>query len=319
VTLDFVIGAVMLFLIAGLSARHALPPALLLAICGASSLTGPLSAAGGRSLFPAVVPGTLWERANAVDSASFVLASLVGAPVAGVVVGAAGGEWALATAATLYVFSALAMWTVRDAGPRHTGAGVLRSAREGVIYVLRNPTLAGIGLTNSAWSLGFGLLTIAIPVLLLGRLHQGPATVGYLWGLFGAAGAVGGVASGGLKTLGKERQIMVASLAVGAVGVALLPFAGNLAIVALALAVFGATIGPFDVAFITLRQRRTDPAAYGRVFAVSIALNSIGSPIGSALAGPLIAWSLQGALWVAVAANVLAMIFPILVIPAEER
>src|SRR4029077_9928915 len=233
VTLDFVIEAVMLFLIAGLSARHALPPALLLAICGAASLTGPLSAAGGRSLFPTVVPGSLWERANAVDSASFVLASLVGAPVAGVVVAVAGGEWALATAATLYVMSALAMWSVRDAGLRHTGTGVLRAAWEGVAYVVRDPTLAGIGLTNSTWSLGFGVLTIAIPVLLLGRLHQGPATVGYLWGLFGAAGAVGGVASGGLKTLGKERQIMVASLAVGAVGVALLPFAGTPALVPL--------------------------------------------------------------------------------------
>src|SRR5437773_11016889 len=56
-----------LFLIATLSASHRLPPALLLGICGAASLPGPLSAAGARSMFPTVVPGHLRDRANALD------------------------------------------------------------------------------------------------------------------------------------------------------------------------------------------------------------------------------------------------------------
>jgi hypothetical protein len=38
----------------------------------------------------------------------------------------------------------------------------------------------------------------------------------------------------------------------------------------------------------SMRQRRTDPAWYGRAFAVSMGLNWAGQPIGSAISGPLI-------------------------------
>jgi predicted MFS family arabinose efflux permease len=155
-------------------------------------------------------------------------------------------------------------------------------------------------------------------VLLLGPLHQGPAIVGYVWGLNGLAGVVSGLLSGRIKTRGRERQLMAWSLLVGAVATALVPLWWSVIAVAFAIFVIGATNGPFDVAFITLRQRRTDPAAYGRVFAVSMALNSIGTPIGSALAGPLIAWSLNASLWAAVIALAVAMIFPVLVIPAKD-
>ena len=49
-----------------------------------------------------------------------------------------------------------------------------------------------------------------------------------------------------------------------------------------------------------------------------MSLNSLGNPIGSALAGPLIAWSLNGALWVAVGITLIAAVFPLLAIPARD-
>ena len=52
---------------------------------------------------------------------------------------------------------------------------------------------------------------------------------------------------------------------------------------------------------------------------MSMALNQLGGPIGSAVAGPLIAFSLTGALWVAVALVAAAAIFPILVIPERDE
>ena len=318
VTVDYVLAAITGLLIAGLSAAHSLPPALLLLICGVASVTAPFSSAGGRSLFPLVVPPALWERANALDSASFVVAVLFGAPLAGILVGAAGGEWALAVDGALYGVSALAMVSVHDPGPRHADADVLRAARAGLIYVVRNRALAGIALTLGTWSIGWGLLTIALPVLILGPLRQGPQAVGYLLGLNGAAGIVSGLVSGWIKTDGRERQIMAGSMAVCALATALFPIAGSVAVVAIAILLFGASNGPFDIAFITLRQRRTDPAAYGRVFAVSMALNSIGTPLGSALAGPLIGRSIGAALWAAAIAVALSAIFPLLVIPAKE-
>jgi hypothetical protein len=50
-----------------------------------------------------------------------------------------------------------------------------------------------------------------------------------------------------------------------------------------------------------------------------MALNQLGSPIGSAISGPLIAWSLSGALWVAVALVAVAAVMPLALIPAREE
>ena len=283
ITVDYVVMATTLFVIAGLSVFHDLPPALLLAICVATSMTGPLSAAGARSIFPTLVPGHLWERANALDSSSHVLATVIGAPAAGVLVAFAGPEWALAATAALFALAGVAVVGVRDPGPRERGAGVLGEAWSGLVYVLRNRTLAGLALTFFAFGVGWGCLVIAVPVLLLGRLHQGPATVGYVWGAVGAAGFVSTLIVGRLRTRGRERQLMVGSILAMAAGMAALPLANSVAVVAAAMVVVALVETPFDIAFLTLRQRRTDPGRFGRAFAVSVSLNIVG---GSGFAWP---------------------------------
>lgn len=317
VVVDFLIAGVSLGLIAVLSAEHSLPAPVLLLVAGVGSLTGLLSAAGSRSLFPILVPSHMWERANALDSGGHVVSSLIGAPLAGALVGFAGGEWALAAAGALFAAAGLAMFGVRDPSVRTSSGHVLGDAWQGLAYVFRNATLRGIAASVTTLNLAFGCLNIAIPVLVLGRLHEGPATVGYLWGASGAAGLVSAVIWGRIRTEGRERWLMVVSMLGGTAALALLPFASALPVVAISMVAFGVSNGLFDIAMFTLRQRRTDPAWFGRAFAVSMAANSAGIPIGSALAGPLIGWSLNAALWAAVAAAVVATAFPYLMIPAK--
>jgi predicted MFS family arabinose efflux permease len=318
IAIDYLIAAAALLSIAGLSAAHALAPPLLLAICGLASITGPLSWAGLRSLFPAVVPGHLWERANALDSSSDVLATVLGAPIGGLIVGLAGGEWALATSGVLLALSGAAVLRVRDPAIKVRGGALLGDAWSGLVYVLRNRSLVGLALTFTTFGAGWGCLVIAIPVLVLGRLHQSPEAVGYIWGLVGAATFASVLVVGRLKTLGRERQLMAASVLAMAVAMSFLPLATSILVVALALAVAGLVETPFDIAFLTLRQRRTDPANFGRTFAVSMALNQLGSPIGAAIAGTLIALSLSGTLWVAVGLVAAAAAIPLLVIPPSD-
>ncbi|MGZ6214413.1 MAG: MFS transporter [Candidatus Limnocylindria bacterium] len=320
VVLDYVIAAVSVGLIAGLSALHSLPPALLLVIVGLSSLTNPLSTAGARSLFPILVPRELWERANGLDSGGHVIATLVGAPLAGTLVGWIGGEWALAIAGVLFIGAAIVMLNLPDPSTATDAHGhVFRNAWLGLKYVAKNPTLRGLAFTLSFLNFGWGVMDIAVPVLLLGRLHQGPATVGYLWGALGAAGLVSALIAGRIPTLGRERQIMLGGIIVTAVAMATLPFATSVVAVAIVLVVVGASNGPFDISLFTLRQRRTAPAWFGRAFAVSMSLNFVGTPIGSALAGTLIERSVNVALWTAVAVVLVAGIFPMLTIPATDE
>jgi predicted MFS family arabinose efflux permease len=320
VVLDYLVAAIALGLIAGLSAGHLLPAPVLLVIVAVASLTNPLSWAGSRSLFPILAPRHLWERANGLDSSGHVIATLLASPLAGTLVGLFGGEWALATSGAIYVAAAAVMLGLPE--PRTTVAqvgSVLSSAWQGLLYTLRNPTLRGLALTLSTFNIGNGLLAIAVPVLVLGRLHSGPSTVGLLWGGMGAAGLVSALVTGRVPSDGRERQLIVGAIAIGTVATAILPFAHSIAVVAIAVALIGLATGPMDIGLFTLRQRRTDPAWFGRAFAVSMSLNSVGNPIGSAIAGPLIAWSLDAALWTAAAVALVAAVFPILLIPGERR
>ena len=320
VMLDYLIAAATGLLVAGLSWRHELPAPLLLAIVFVSSLTAPLSNSGARSLFPVLAPRHLWERANALDSGGHVIATLLGAPLAGVVVGVAGPEWALVTTAAGYTLAAGLISRVHDPIVIEAGRpSVFVDAWHGLQYVVHNPSLRGLALTLSTFNLSWGVLNIAVPVLVLGRLHQGPATVGLIWGAMGAAGLVSALLTGRISTHGRERQLMVAAIVVSAAAMALLPFAGAVSIVIAALVIVGMANGPFDVVLFTLRQRRTEPAWFGRAFAISMSVNWIGSPIGSALAGPVIAWSLDAALWAAVAVALFSALFPIVAVPARDE
>src|SRR5712664_2911450 len=320
VVLDYAVAAAALGLIAALSALHALAPPLLLAIVAVSSLTNPLSWAGARSLFPILAPRHLWEHANGLDSSGHVIATLFASPLAGTLVGLFGGEWALATSGAVYVAAAAVMLRLPD--PRNKAAqvgSVLRNAWLGLKYTVSNSTLRGLALTLSTYNIGNGLLAIAVPVLVLGRLHSGPATVGVLWGLMGGAGLASALVAGRMSSQGRERQMMVVAILIATLATVILPFANSLVVVAAAIILLGVATGPFDIGLFTLRQRRTDPAWFGRAFAVSMSLNSVGNPIGSALAGPLIGWSLTGALWVGVAFTLLAAVVLLVAIPTGEN
>src|SRR5438067_886809 len=77
----------------------------------------------------------------------------------------------------------------------------------------------------------------------------------------------------------------------------------------------GTTSGPADIALFSMRQRRTDPAWYGRAFAISMSLNFAGTPLGSAISGPLIHIGLTAAIAVATALLLLAAGLTPLLIP----
>ena len=318
IMVDNLVIAAAVLILAGLSVAHELSPPLLLVICAVASLTGPLGTAGARAIFPILVPGELWERANALDNSGSVLSSVIGAPLAGLLVAFAGPEWALGATAVLFAIAGFVVVGVHDPGLMRRGGRVLADAREGVAYVLRNRTLVGLALTFLAMGIGWGCLVIAVPVLVLDRFHQGPATVGYIWGAVGAAGFVSSLIVGRISTRGRERQLMAVSLLASAIALAALPVAPSVLIVAAAMIAVAVVFTPFDISFLTLRQRRTDPAQFGRAFAVSVSLNVVGNPVGSALAGPVIGWSLNAALWIAVAFMALGAVLPLLLIPGSE-
>jgi hypothetical protein len=136
-------------------------------------------------------------------------------------------------------------------------------------------------------------------VIVLQRLGGTTVLVGQLFALMGvvAFGAVFLVGRLGME--GRERGLMVGSVLVGAAAVSILIVRIDIGILLVALVIRGLAEAFYDVPMFTLRQRRTDPAWLGRAFAVSMSLNFVGYPIGSAIGGTLVAIGPELALSVA--------------------
>ncbi len=306
VVLDYAVGALSLFLIALLANADALPVPTLLAIVTVNSLTGPLSNTGIRTLFPILVPPPLWERANAIDSNGYVIASIFGPALAGSLIALFGAPAALVATGSIFALAAVVALGIRDPSPRAETGALLADSWRGLVYVVRHPTLRWLAISVSVANVGWGTFFIALPVLVLRRLGGNAASVGNLFALLGIVGFFAVLVMGRVSTRGREPVLFATAMLGQALAFTIALFsAGDPVRVALAMVVLGLATGPFDVTLFTVRQRRTDPAWMGRAFAVSMALNFAGFPIGSAIGGVLVPVSLEGAIVVAIAAQVL--------------
>jgi MFS family permease len=319
VVLDYLVALGSLVLMGVLGLLGALPAWLLLAIAAVSSLTAPLSATGLRSLFPLIVPSHLWERVNAIDSNGYVIASVVGPPIAAGLVALWGGPVALIAIGLLFGVAAIILSRVPDPPTDTTSTGrLLIDAWLGLLYTWRNRTLRGLGLSVSVMNLVGGTYAIVIPLIILQRLHLGEATVGLVYAVQGAAGMVSALVFGRIDSRGREVPMLAVPMIASGFFVALLLASTSLVAVGIVMFLTGLLTGPLDIALFTLRQRRTDPAWTGRAFAVSMSFNYLGVPIGSLIAGVAAARSLELAVAIGVAACFLAGTLAALTIPASD-
>jgi MFS family permease len=301
ILLDYVIELLALALIGGLALANALPAPLLILIAIGASFTAILSHTGLRSLFPILVPKHLWERVNAVDSNGYVVATILGPPLAAGLVAVFGGASALILIAGAFGLAAVAMIGVPDPPSETVSTGnLLLDAWHGVVYWWRNRTLRGLGFSITVLNLAFGIMTIALPLIILDVLHAGELAVGLVYGLSGVSGMVSALYFGRLDSRGREwRMLVLPMLAMAPIYLLMLPVAAGVTGMILGFVLLGASWlligflnGPMDIALFTVRQRRTDPAWMGRAFAVSMAANFMGFPFGAAIGGGLAAISL---------------------------
>lgn len=331
---DYLVAAAALMVIAGLAAVDALPAWLLVVIATVMSLTSIFSAVGLRTLFPLIVPRHLWERANALDSNGYVIATILGPPIAASLVGIGGGPVALFVIGLAFGLTALSMVGIPDPQTEITATGtLLGDARDGLVYVWRNRTLRALGVTVSLMNVTGGMTTIVVPLLVLRQLGASEVIVGILFALSGLSGMVSALVFGRIDSRGREWIMLVLppfgyALAIAIVlPVALAGPAGapgaidplvGLALIGVAQFLVGLVNGPFDVAMFTVRQRRTDPAWLGRAFAISMGFNYIGVPVGAVLAGLIAANSLGGAVALGIGASIASGLLSAVLVPARD-
>lgn len=304
VLLDYVVALLAMMVIGGLALLDVLPGPLLVLIAVISSLTSILSHVGLRSLFPILVPEPLWERVNAVDSNGYVLATIIGPPIAAVLVALIGGAMALLFIGVAFGVAAFVLVGVPDPpSPTASTGRIFTDAWAGVVYTWRNRTLRGLGFAITFGNLAHGMTTIVLPLIILERFGLSEAVVGLVFAASGISGMASALLFGRMDTRGREWSLLVWPMLALVPTVALLlvaagqtPLPLGLGMLVLEMLIVGILIGPMDIALFTVRQRRTDPAWMGRAFSVSMAFNFVGMPIGALVAGLLADRSLEVAI-----------------------
>jgi MFS family permease len=316
--LDYSVTAGLTVAIVMLSFAHQLPPPILLLLVSVLGVSNILSITGARSLFPLMLPRHLWDRANGLDSSLYSLTTVMGPAMAGVTVARFGPEAAFLVAASVVAIAAVSLLGVHEPVARAAPGGTLIGAAwAGLLYVVRHPSLRGLAITLFLCNLGFGVIPVGIPVLVLRYLHGSAATVGQVFAVFGLAGLVTGLLIGRVNTEGRERWQIAGCIAIQSLALAVLAFANSLPIVFVFAAIAGGAESIVNVGLFALRQRRTDPAWFGRAFAVSMSLNFVGVPIGSAISGPLLEHSLALPLLLGAAISSVSVIAALVLIPKK--
>ncbi len=324
--LDYLVAMATMLLVGGLAVAGMLTAPLLVVIAAVASITGPLSQTGLRSLFPLMAPRHLWERVNALDSSGYVVATIIGPPLAAVLVAVLGPRLAVMTIGIPYLIAALVLVGVREpSGTPNASGRLLTDAWEGIRYTWANRSLRGLGFSISTLNVAGGVTTIVVPLIVLGRLGGSEAMVGLVFALSGIAGVVAVIVSGRIDSRHREWRLLTAPMLFMGPAMLLLlvasqPEDATMGYLALAgsLVITGLLNGPMDIGLFTMRQRRTDPAILGRAFAVSMAFNFLGYPIGAAIAGAVAATSIEAAIWIGVAACLVATLFAAFLVPRRD-
>jgi MFS family permease len=325
IRVDYVVGTALCLLIVALILASRLEAALLLAITLVQGVTQMFSDAGTRSLFADLVPDHLFERVNAADSTGYQFAWILGPPLAAVLFSMGGAPVAFLGVSIVFGLAAFAIRRLHETPrPQLASMNLLRSARGGLGYVWRNRTLRGIAASISITNVCFGVVMILIPILIVDAKDADEGFVGIAFAIAGIMGAAAAVLIGRVNTVGRERFLIVAGCAgVTLTAALLLPVESSTTAFALpwilgTMVVFGVAGGIWDIGIFTLRQRRTDPAMVGRAFAISMALNQSGYPIGAALGGWLAATSIDSAIAVGVVFGCIGTVLAVALLPRDS-
>jgi len=184
-----------------------------------------------QSYLPSLVGTDHLVEGNAKLTGSAQVAQVAGPSLAGGLVQAIGGSYAVAVDAVSFLVSAVAVGAIRSAEPAaHVPEGghrrIHRDIGEGLRFVFGHPLLRAIAATTATSNLFSGIMAAVEIVFLVRVVHAAPGIIGLLF----AIGSIGGllaafVASRLARRIGGARATFVGIFA--SVGALLIPLTGR--------------------------------------------------------------------------------------------
>ncbi|MFI7511614.1 MFS transporter [Micromonospora aurantiaca] len=295
---------------------------LYVALLAVSSLLHPWGSAGRFTLVAELLPQRHHLAANALLGVFGQAATIVGPPLAGLLIAWVGAVWVIAVDAASFAVLAVSYRLVvrdreaaavserdtaavrdreaaavrdgdtatvhdRDTNGRYRNApaGAGPSRTSGFRIIGRDRSLLGLLALTFAFFFLFGPFYVAMPVHVTDDLHASAGTLAAYYTAFGVGSLLGGLLTGHLR--GRPLRTTLAGIVV-LFGAALMPL-GLGAPVVLSLPAFalaGLVWAPYQPTATALFQRRSGTVDLPRVLAANGAVTVLAVPLGTMLGGP---------------------------------
>jgi MFS family permease len=183
------------------------------------------------------------------------------------------------------------LFVLRESHARERRGQAPPQGRVGVVLgALRRPVLSRLIVIFFLVILAFAAMESIFALWALRQLDWGPEKVGYVFAYLGLLSAVmqGGLTRRLTKRYGEER-LLLCGLVLLAIGLVVVPFARDLAVLGGAFAALAVGLGLTQPALNSLVSRRAGGGEQGQVLGVTQSLGSLARVIGPPLAGYLFA------------------------------
>ncbi|NMO57465.1 MFS transporter [Actinoplanes sp. TBRC 11911] len=275
--------------VATLVLTHTATIPLLIGLAALNGMVGALAMPASAAILPQTVPADVRQQANALNRLSLNGAALLGAPLAGVVVAAAGPGVGIAVDGVAFAISALCFAPLRavalPAAEATSRSNVLLDLRTGWSEFRSRTWLwvvvAGFCVLNAAWT---GAMVVLGPLV-------ADATIGRRgWGFVLAAETAGMIVGALIALRLRIRRLLffgVCCCVPFGLPVLFLGIYPHLWVLVLAALVAGLTIEQFGVAWETTMQEHVPADKLARVYSYDMVGSFIAIPVGEMLVGPI--------------------------------
>ena len=259
---------------------------LLIGLGAVNGMVAALALPASASILPQTVPAEMRQQANGLSRLCFSTATVIGAPVAGVLVAAVGPGWGVAVDAGSFLLAAAAFAVVRL-------PEVAAAARENVLADLRT------GWSEFRSRTWLWVVVAAFSVLNAGEVGGlfvlGPAVADHTigrraWGFVLAALTVGNIAGALVAIrLRVSRLLLLGCTACFATALPVLVLGVHPRFMALVVAAFlaGVMLEQFSIAWDTTMQEHIPADKLARVYSYDMVGSFLAVPIGEIAIGPV--------------------------------
>jgi len=251
-----------------------------------------VSLAGGPSIVPSLVDERHLDTANALETLGYTLSSVIGPPVAGLLIGLIESpNVLLLDAISYFIFGLLLIRVVLPAASPHAGSAQpqpRQGLRDAFRLLARNRVLLSTTLMYFSINIGMGVSTVWLPIYADEVLGGGSDLYGLLLGFMAAGSVLSSILAGGMTiALALGTLIVIAQFSAGLV-MGLLAWDPRVWMAAGLLAIFGFISAPLTIWAQTIRMKIIPAELRGRTFSLLRMIMMSGNPLGGILGGFLL-------------------------------